>query len=152
MGFPEKDPKDELKKRSDAPKLDAILPDDTPPSAAELVDDIATYQQRMEKEWESAKNAYEKKINHIMNEFVSRGVVETRRRNRTRRKNRRCRPPNRRANPAERRLQDLIQQLEKELRGMPRNAPVHAEFLSSAGPVSLQLGWKNSPLAHRRTK
>ena len=46
-------------------------PDDLPPEAAELVEDIDSYQKKMESEWETAKSAYEEKINRIMDEFLS---------------------------------------------------------------------------------
>jgi hypothetical protein len=140
MAFSEKDPKDVSKERADPPKLDAILPDDVPASAAELVDDIATYQQRMEKDWESAKIAYENKINRIMNEFISEGLpklddelssVDARA----------AKPSSPSRNPGGARLQDLIHQLEKELRGSSRKSTVHPGFLSPADPEPMQLGW-----------
>jgi len=131
MSFSEKDPKDKSKDKSDVPHLDAILPDDVPTSAAELVDDISNYQQRMEKEWESAKVAYEKKINRIMNDFISEGFKSD--------EEPVAKKPSGDANGA--RLQDLIQQLEKELGGVPRNTPRRANFLSPAPPEPLQLGW-----------
>src|SRR5436309_1601707 len=75
MGHPEKDPENTPESKKDPPKLDAIFPDDLPPAAAELVGDIDNYQKRMEKEWESAKSSYEKKINHIMEEFMMAGLA-----------------------------------------------------------------------------
>lgn len=84
MGHPEKDPKinvnpsdavDPAPKGEAPPKLDAILPDDLPPAAAELVGDIESYQKRMEREWEKAKSSYEDKINRIMEDFLRAGVA-----------------------------------------------------------------------------
>src|SRR5689334_4820025 len=60
MGTPEKDKKDE-------PKLEAIIP----PAAAELIGDIDSYQKKMEEQWSTAKDSYEKRINQIMEEFLS---------------------------------------------------------------------------------
>lgn len=56
-------------------KLDAVLPDDIPPAAAELIGDIDSYQKRLEKEWESAKSSYRGKINRIMEEFLSENLA-----------------------------------------------------------------------------
>lgn len=78
MAQPEKEPKDASKKQPGRPepKLDAIIPnpadkpDNMPPAAAELIEDIDSYQEKMEKQWESAKSSYEKKINQIMEDFL----------------------------------------------------------------------------------
>jgi hypothetical protein len=72
MAQPEKDPKDDSKSKGSEldPQLDAILPDNTPPEAAELVGDLESYQHKLDEQWESAKAAYEKKIGDIMDEFM----------------------------------------------------------------------------------
>jgi hypothetical protein len=140
MGFSEKDPNDAAKTASTPPKLDAILPDETPTAAAELVDDITTTQRRMEKEWETAKNSYEKKINNIMNEFIGEGLSKFNA-DRPASDEPIAAAPVR--NAGETQLQDLIQQLEKELRGVRYTPSRQSEFLSREAPASLQLGWNN---------
>lgn len=57
MGLPEKDPKDDI-----------------PPSTAELIENIDSYQRRVEEEWDAAKASYQKKINDIMEEFLQQGL------------------------------------------------------------------------------
>ncbi len=71
MAQPEKEPENRPNLGKDAPKLDAIFPDNLPPAAAELVGDIDNYQKKLESEWKSAKVHYEDKINRIMEEFMN---------------------------------------------------------------------------------
>ncbi len=138
MGFSEKDPKDKAKKPVEGPQLDAILPDEPPTSAAELVDDISSYQQRMEKEWEDAKTTYEKKINRIMSEFVVEGLSKM-----DSTEPLPDSPPQRQDDA---RLQDLIHQLEIELKDTPgRSAPFSPKLFRKSETVARALAWKNAP-------
>lgn len=70
MSNPEKDAKRQDKSKDpDAPKLDAILPDETA-STGEILGQFDEYQKKVESEWESAKSAYHEKIDHIMDDFL----------------------------------------------------------------------------------
>lgn len=72
MGFPEKERKDESKKQGPKdpppPKLDAIMPHSGGPNVFREIDD---YQKKIENEWESAKENYQKKIDKIMDDFIT---------------------------------------------------------------------------------
>lgn len=57
-----------------APK--GVPPDNVPPAAAELIDDIEAYQKRIEHEWERAKSVYQSRISEIMDDFLKKGIGE----------------------------------------------------------------------------
>lgn len=131
MGHPEKDPENSGEFKKD-PKLDAILPDDLPPAAAELVGDIDSYQKRMEKEWDSAKVAYEEKINRIMEEFmINQGQPPAHEE----------KPKPRSSSPRNERLRDLMGELEKEMRRADHASKRFSPF-ARPSMESMQLGWK----------
>lgn len=139
MSYPEKDPKDAAKSSSEPPQLDAILPDAKPSDPAALSDDIASYQRRLEKEWESAKNAYEQKIDRLMNEFVADGISKLEKepiQSKTDTKSGRSqRAP----------LEDLIKQLERELRHDESEQFVkNPTILPNMDAAKFQLAWKSS--------
>ncbi|MCG3204506.1 MAG: hypothetical protein KCHDKBKB_01221 [Elusimicrobia bacterium] len=135
------DPKDQI--ASDdvrtPPKLDAILPDDLPPAAAELVGDIDSYQKRMEKEWETAKNSYEQKINRIMEEFMVAGHGS----------NPTAPPPEepiKKSRFNNDRLKSLMGELEQELRRASK-AKSSIPFRAGQPAGAFQLGWQGSQKA-----
>ncbi len=163
MGEPEKRPEDSDDLPKEEPKLDAILPDDLPPAAAELVGDIDSYQRRMEKEWETAKSSYEQKINRIMEEFVVANAnvppASPKEEEKEPPKKSRVEPafegpipeqPRKKSGSEQERLKILMDQLQKELHRVERPAR-HVPFfshsshsrpsLSASSPEPLQLGW-----------
>jgi hypothetical protein len=148
MGQPEKEPNDKPESK-ESPKLDAILPDDLPPSAAELVDDIDSYQKRMEKEWDATKSAYEHKINHIMEEFLMEGMAGA---TPLHEHEEEKVPPKQKpepkqtsswkqSTPRDERLKTLLGQLEAELRRASKTTK-RTSFLPGATPQVLQLPWQ----------
>ncbi|MFN0117996.1 MAG: hypothetical protein ACKVQC_06895 [Elusimicrobiota bacterium] len=49
----------------------------TPPlSPDEVMESFDTYQKKVEKDWESAKNSYQKKINQLMDDFLKQGIPD----------------------------------------------------------------------------
>lgn len=159
MGYPEKDPKDSSNpsepveatpKKESGPQLNAILPDDLPPAAAELVGDIDNYQKRMEKEWEKAKVSYEHKINRIMEEFLHAGMVglaaDQEAAAQNEKPSKKFTPPPdpevtpKHASSRDARLARLISEIEQELKEASRKNK-RVSFLPNNAPDMLQLPW-----------
>ena len=78
MGLPEKDRKDEAKSHTpqdpDTPELDAVVPE--PKNPHDVFHEIDSYQKKIESEWDQAKKDYEKKIDKIMDDFITNQQTE----------------------------------------------------------------------------
>lgn len=146
MGQSEKDPEQDVNNVEsrkpiepgpikEGPKLDAILPDDFPPAAAELVGDIDSYQKRMEKEWENAKSSYENKVNRIMEEFMVAGQASAH--------SEPVEEPPKKPRVRDERLKSLMGELEEELRRAGQAKP-RIPFRPGRKPETMQLGWHGS--------
>ncbi len=126
--------------------------DDTkeiPPSSAELIDNIDSYQKRVENEWDSAKSSYQAKINQIMEEFLKQGfTVESPSKSTSSIPPRpgKPEPTGQTPPPPKPPSQDpyiakLLSRVEEELRHVDRKGP-RVPFFNSSDPTALGLPWK----------
>lgn len=77
MSHAERDRKDDSNSQPAVPELGAILPGEPLPTPSEIFGSMDDYQKRIQSEWETAKNTYEKKINQIMEEFLNQKLLST---------------------------------------------------------------------------
>lgn len=128
-------------------------PKDIPPAAAELIENIDSYQKRVENEWDTAKAAYQSKINQIMEEFLKQGFTVEQPdapASPPPRSSPKDRPEFEQPTPQKNSAQDpyiakLLSRVEQEL----RNADIKSRklsFFSSRPSSAFQLDWKPTGL------
>ena len=129
MSHVEKEPENtpEFEKKP-PPKLNVVPPDDLPPAAAELMEDIDSYQKQMEMEWDNAKSSYEDKINRLLYDFLATNRAAA---NPPIKKPTAPPPTNNTFGSSSEQLKAFMNQMDAELR-------------RTARPETVQLGWKGS--------
>ncbi len=108
----------------------AVPPDNAPPAAAELMDDIDAYQKRIEREWESAKTIYQSRISEIMDEFLKKGSEAP--------ANGHTTSGHKSAAPSQDTLEKMVSRVANELRNMdsrPHQNPAAPERLQLPAPA-----------------
>lgn len=123
---------------------------DIPPSSAELIDNLDSYQKRVENEWDSAKASYQAKINQIMEEFLKQGfTVENPTKTagatpppRPDKPETMGPPPPPKSHTQDPYIAKLLSRVEEELRHVDRKGP-KVPFFGSEG-TGLGLPWKPS--------
>ncbi len=142
------------------PKKDDSLPEDKPiplgdgaetipPSAVEFIEDLDSYQRRLDSEWERAKHAYQERIDQIMDEFIqpessapgrSEAPVPPSPAAPTRPENQADTGPRR---SAAREFDDLVHHMEGELRRLgDKNRQV--EYLTTRPPLEIREAWQST--------